>query len=102
MLIFAEPEQVANLYETSAENGEPRTLFKCLDLRGRTFIGLTLLCSDWVECDLSGSFFIDCDLRGASFADSELRNLVFRRCSMYGCDLPDDASIKLFDCIKIL
>lgn len=102
MLTIAEPEQVADLYEESANVGEPRALFKCLDLRGRTFTGLRLHCSDWIECDLDGSIFTDCDLRGASFADSNLRNVIFRRCSMYACDLPEDASIRRIDCTDVL
>ena len=102
MLTSTEQDDVAVLYEMSADEGEPRAIIKCLDLHGRTFRGLNLLCSDWVECDLHRSIFIDCDLRGASFADSNLRNVTFQRCSMYGCDLPRNPSIRLIDCVNEL
>ena len=88
-------ERIVELYD---EAGEPRALFKCLDFRGQRVTSVSLVCSDWVECDIQDSVFEDCDLRGANFADSNLKNVVFKGCAMYGCELPDDPTIETIDC----
>jgi len=95
-------DRIVDLYEESANAGEPRASFKCLDFRGQRVESANLVCSDWVECDLRSCVFVNCDLRGSSFVDSELRNVKFEGCSMYACELPQDASIECVDCSNIL
>jgi uncharacterized protein YjbI with pentapeptide repeats len=95
-------ERVIEMYDQSADEGESRALFKCLDLRGQRFQSVVLHCSDWIECDLRHCVFIDCDLRGASFVHSELANATFERCAMYCCELPDDDSITIANCTDVL
>jgi uncharacterized protein YjbI with pentapeptide repeats len=102
MLAALEVSDVSAIYQLSDENGESRTRFRCSDLRGKVVAGLVLHCSDWIECELSGAIFRDCDLRGADFSSSVCSRARFERCSMYGCYLPDDASIELMACRKSL
>lgn len=90
--------ELLEIFEQSGESGHSRALVKCLNFHSRRIEGVSLVCSDWIECDLQESIFVECDLRGACFIDSDLRNARFERCLMYACELPRDMSIKCIDC----
>lgn len=99
---LTKPNELLESYQQSAEAGQPRAVFQQLDLTKQSFKNMTLLCTEWIECDLGEAVFFECDLRGADLRASNLRCTCFIRCSMYGCELPSDSSIRCIECSNSL
>lgn len=101
-MVALNPEALVKLYEASIERGESRTIFRGIDLSGKTLFSERLSCIDWVDCDLSGCTFDNCDLRGSAFIECSLNRARFVRCAVYGSEFPDDSTLHLRDCRKTL